>query len=227
MPRPHRADFADITYHVINRANARLQIFATSADYNQFESVLFEAQERVHMRIYAYTVMPNHWHMIVSPRCDGGLTKFAGWLSLTHTKRWHRDHGTVGTGHLYQGRYKSFPIQTDEYFLTACRYVEQNSLRANLVPRAEDWRWGSLWKREYGSEHERQFLSEWPTERPRSYLQWVNERDADNDFARIRTCVNRGQPFGAPSWTEMVTKQFGLETTFRSVGRPWDKNNDS
>lgn len=227
MPRPRRADFADTTYHVINRANARMQIFATSADYNQFENVLFEAQDRVRMRIYAYTVMPNHWHLIVSPRIDGDLMRFVGWLSLTHTKRWHRDHESVGTGHLYQGRYKAFPIGTDEYFLTACRYVEQNPLRANLVSRAQDWRWGSLWKRENGSEQEGRLLSQWTTERPHSYLQWVNECDADDRFTRIRTCVNKGQPFGSPSWTETITKQFGLETTFRSVGRPWDKNNDS
>ncbi len=67
--------------------------------------------------------------------------------TLTHTQRWHASHGTIGTGHLYQGRFKSFPIQTDEYFLTVCRYAERNALRANLVSLAEDWAYGSLYHR--------------------------------------------------------------------------------
>lgn len=227
MPRTLRCDNANMSYHVINRANARLQIFSSSSEFQQFETVLSEAQEKVGIRVYAYVVMPNHWHLVCSPRMDGDLQRFMAWLTMTHTQRWHRDHGSVGTGHLYQGRYKAFPIGTDEYFLTVCRYVEQNPLRANLVSRAEDWRWGSLWKREQGSEHDKQFLSQWTTERPRSYSEWVNERDVNDRLTRIRTCVNRGQPFGSSSWTEMVTKQFGLEATFRSVGRPWDKNNGS
>ena len=70
------------------------------------------------------------------------------WLTLTHTQRWHAHHHTTGTGHLYQGRFKSFPVQSDEHFLTVCRYVERNALRANLVKRAEDWLWNSLWHRQ-------------------------------------------------------------------------------
>jgi len=118
MPRPPRTDIADITYHVINRANARVQIFDTPEDYVVFENALCEARERTEMRIYAYCVMPNHWHLILQPRNDGDLSLFMKWLTLTHTKRWHSDHSTTGTGHLYQGRYKSFPVQSDEYFLT-------------------------------------------------------------------------------------------------------------
>ena len=227
MPRPLRSDFADITYHVINRANARLQIFSSPKEYSQFEDVLSEARERVDMRIYAYVIMPNHWHLIVSPREDGVLTQFMAWLTMTHTQRWHRDHQSVGTGHLYQGRYKSFPIDTDEYFLTACRYVEQNPLRAQLVQRAEEWMWGSLWRREYGSEQKKSLLSTWSTQPQSSYLDWVNEQESDGRLESLRTCVNRGQPFGSEAWTDSITKRFGLESTFRSIGRPWEKNNGS
>src|SRR5208337_3088457 len=95
-------------------------------------------------RLLAYCVMPNHWHLIVWPRQDGELSRFVGWLTLTHTQRWHAQRHTRGSGHVYQGRFKSFPVQGDEHFLTACRYVERNALRANLVERAEAWRWCSL-----------------------------------------------------------------------------------
>ena len=227
MPRTLRSDIADICYHVINRANARMQIFSTPKEFQEFEQVISEAQEKVDMRIYSYVIMPNHWHMILSPYNDGDLQRFMARLTMTHTQRWHRDHGSVGTGHLYQGRYKAFPVSTDEYFLTACRYGEQNPLRAKLVSRSEDWRWGSLWRREFGSGEERAILSPWMTKAPQAYLQWVNECDSDDRLAQLRTCVNRGQPFGSPSWVEETTKRFSLESTFRSAGRPWEKNNGS
>src|SRR6266850_1096513 len=98
------------------------------------------------MRVLAYCVMPNHWHLVLWPRADGDFSHYVGWLTLTHTQRWHAYQHTVGTGHLYQGRFKSFPVQTDEHVLTVCRYVERNPVRAGLVPQAEHWRWGSLWQ---------------------------------------------------------------------------------
>ncbi|MBI4239676.1 transposase [Candidatus Uhrbacteria bacterium] len=220
MPRPLRIDIADVVYHVINRANARVQIFNTPDDFLLFEKVFHEAKEKVDMRIYAYCVMPNHWHLILQPKNDGDLSLFVKWLTLTHTKRWHSAHDTIGSGHLYQGRYKSFPVQSDEYFLTVCRYVEQNPLRARLISKAQDWRWGSLWRREYGSQSQKALLDEWKTERSHDYLTWVNENESDDKIERLRTCVNRGQPFGNTLWTERVAKEWGLESTFRREGRP-------
>ena len=103
------------------------------------------------------------------------------WLAHTHAMRWHVAHGTVGRGHLYQGRFKSFPIQEDEHFLTACRYVERNALAAGVVRRAEDWRWGSLWARRHGDERLEALLSEWPVERPTGWLRLVNEPITDKE----------------------------------------------
>jgi putative transposase len=75
---------------------------------------------------------------------DGDLTSFVSWVTMTHAQRWHAYNGTVGSGHLYQGRFKAFPVEKDDHFLKVCRYVERNAMRANLVDRAEDWRWCSL-----------------------------------------------------------------------------------
>ena len=224
MPRPPRTDIADITYHVINRANACVQIFDTSSDYQTFEATLNDAKERIDMRIHAYCLMPNHWHLILQPRNDWDLSGFMKWLTLTHTKRWHSAHDTAGTGHLYQGRYKSFPIQSDEYFLTVCRYVEQNPLRAKLVKRAQDWRWGSLRRREYGTPGQKTLLNKWDTEQPHYYSSWVNEIESTESLDRLRSCVNRGRPFGNESWVEKVTKEWNLESTFRREGRPASGN---
>src|SRR3989304_5491880 len=148
MGRPLRPASGGVVYHVLNRANARARIFDHDADYAAFLRIGAEAVRRVRVHVLAYCIMPNHWHLIVRPREDGDLSRFTGWLTLTHTQRWHAHRHTTGTGHLYQGRFKSFPVQTDEHFLMLCRYVERNPLRANLVERAEQWPWSSLWARE-------------------------------------------------------------------------------
>ena len=151
MGRPLRVAAGGIVYHMLNRANARLPIFQKDGDYEAFERIIQEALEHVPgMRLLTYCLMPNHWHLVVWPGADGELSDFGHWLTLTHTQRWHAHYRDVGAGHLYQGRFKSFPVQADEHFLTLCRYVERNPVRANLVARAEDWRWGGLWRRRDG-----------------------------------------------------------------------------
>ena len=162
MPRPRRAAEGGLVYHALNRANARLPIFETDEDYAAFERVLAQAVVRHEMRLLAYCLMPNHFHLLLWPREDGDLSQFMRWLTVTHTQRWHAHHRTAGTGHLYQGRFKSFPVESDDNFLTVCRYVERNALRANLVERAEDWRWGSLSARRAKADEERPQLAPWP-----------------------------------------------------------------
>ena len=88
MGRPLRITAGGLVYHVLNRANARMRIFDKGQDYEAFERILDEAVEHVKMRLLAYCVMPNHWHLVVWPRRDGDLSAFVGWLTLTHTQRW-------------------------------------------------------------------------------------------------------------------------------------------
>jgi putative transposase len=127
MGRAKRADDGGMVFHVLNRANARATIFEKPEDYLAFERVLQEALDRVEMRVLSYCLMPNHWHLVLWPRRDGDLSKFMGWLTLTHTQRWHAHHHTVGTGHLYQGRFKSFPVQSDAELAALRRSVNRGS----------------------------------------------------------------------------------------------------
>jgi putative transposase len=137
-------------YHVLNRANTRLPIFDKPGDYEAFERVLVEGVQRYDMRRLAFCLMPNHWHLLVWPKADGDLSRFMAWITLTHTQRWHAQRGSAGTGHVYQGRFKSFPVQEDDHFYTVGRYVERNAKRAQLAKRAEAWRWGSAWRLVHG-----------------------------------------------------------------------------
>jgi putative transposase len=205
-------------YHVLNRANGRLPIFQKDGDYEAMERILGQALEHVPgMRLLGYCLMPNHWHLVVWPRRDGELSDFGHWLTLTHTQRWHAHYHDVGSGHLYQGRFKSFPVGTEEYFLQVCRYVERNALRAGLVKRAEVWRWSSLWQRENKGSV---VLSDWPVPRPDAWVKRVNAVQTAAELEALRRSVQRGQPYGEESWARRVAKRLGLESTFRRRGRP-------
>jgi len=115
MPRTTRHTPGGLVYHALNRANARAKIFLSEGDYQAFEQVLVEAVERVDMRLLAYCVMPSHWHLVLWPRLDNDLSRFMQWLTVTHARRWHTHRHTGGSGHVYQGRFKSFPVQTESY----------------------------------------------------------------------------------------------------------------
>jgi len=164
--------------------------------------------------------MPNHFHLLVWPREDGDLSRFMRWLTMTHTQRWHAHHRTAGTGHLYQGRFKSFPVQSDEHFLTVCRYVERNALRAGLVERAEGWRWGSLGARRAKGDPDRPALTPWPIDRPRDWTARVNRPFGPREEEAVLRSIRRGQPFGSGPWQSEVAARLGLESTFRPRGRP-------
>src|SRR5205085_8782614 len=114
------------------------------ADFQAFEGVLRETRDRTPIRICAYSLMPNHWHLLLWPKHDGDMAAFMQRLTIKHARRWQEHREYAGLGHVYQARYKSFPVQSDEHFFAVARYVERNALRAHLVRRAEEWRWSSL-----------------------------------------------------------------------------------
>jgi putative transposase len=141
-------------------------------------------------------------------------------LTITHVRRWQEHRHYVGLGHVYQGRYKSFPVEEDEHFLAVARYVERNPLRANFVVRAEEWRWSSLWRRCRGNAEENRLLAAWPIEMPADWLERVNRADNAKELEALRHSVQRGRPYGAPDWQRRIAKRLGLESAYRSPGRP-------
>lgn len=220
MPRPRRATSGGLVYHVLNRANARRTIFDNGSDYRAFENVLAETQEHVPIRILAWCLMPNHWHLVLWPRQDGELSDYMRRLTVTHAQRWHAYRGSAGTGHLYQGRFKSFVVQHDAHFLSVCRYVEANALRANLVRRAEDWQWSSLGRACRGKTDLPPCIDAWPVVRPDDWIEYVNQPASAPDMTALRRCAQRGAPYGTKTWTGEIAGQLGLQSTLRPRGRP-------
>jgi REP-associated tyrosine transposase len=220
MPRRLRQADGGIVYHVLNRGVGRMKLFDKPQDYAAFEQVIQEAVERTELRLLAYCLMPNHWHMLVWPRKDGQLSDAMRWLTLTHTQRWHAHRHTAGTGPVYQGRFKSFPVQSDEHFLSVARYVERNPVRARLVKRAEDWQWSSLWRRRHDPSWAGEVLSDWPVTRPRDWLRRVNLALSGAELADLRKSVQRGQPYGGDAWVQNTARRLALESSMRPRGRP-------
>jgi putative transposase len=142
---PRRFAFKHPSYfHVLNRAVRRDRLFFSPWDYEAFLRALAYAQAHVTMPILAYCVMPNHFHLVVGPTVTPILSSFMHRLTITHSKRWHVAHGSVGTGSVYQGRFKAVRIKDDAHFATVCRYVELNPVRAGLVEDVSEWRWSSV-----------------------------------------------------------------------------------
>lgn len=216
MPRVARLDVGGYPYHVINRAVMRLPIFSTASDYRLFEDLLFETAEETGMRILAYCIMPNHWHLLLYPEQDGDLGRFMHRLTNAHTRRFRVLTRTIGTGPLYQGRYKSFIIEDDKHLLTVFKYVERNAVRASLSRTAEEWRWGSAYHRTKGTRP----FTESPTPLPEPYIEWINTRESSEELKELRTSVNKTRPFGRDSWVDAMVLQFNLGATTRNPGRP-------
>lgn len=220
MPRLARVDLGDYVYHIINRAVGRLKIFESKEDYLLFEEALADAKRETDMRILAYVIMPNHWHLVLYPRNAGDLGTFMHRLTNAHTRRVHVRTRTIGHGPLYQGRYKSFIVQNDPHFLTLIKYAERNPVRAKLSKTCEVWRWGSAWRRINGTKEQQTLLGEPPVPLPNRYRLWVNTPEKEDELKTIRLSVNKGVPYGKDRWVNTMVTKYNLESTRRFAGRP-------
>src|SRR5688572_21797926 len=207
MPRTARASLGNWCYHVLNRGNARADVFHKHADFEAFVALFEPACERLRMRILAYCLMPNHFHLVLRPYGDGDLGRWMQWLMTSHVRRYHRHYG--GSGHVWQGRFKAFPIQEDEHLLTVLRYGERNPLRANLVAKAEDWLWSSATRPRAGLPE----LDAGPVRRPARWRQFVNEPQTDAEVKRLRESIRRGRPFGDAPWMQQTAEELGIESS--------------
>jgi putative transposase len=220
MPRQARNAPGGYVYHVLNRANGRLRLFRKDADFLAFHQVIAEAMARHPIRLLDWCVMSNHWHFVVWPKTDDDVTAFFRWLTHTHTQRWHAHHGTSGTGHVYQGRFKCFPIQQDDHLAQVLRYVQLNPVRAKIVKKASAWRWGSCHIRQHGPAELKALLSDWPIDMPTNWDAWLDEPLNKETVERIGLNIRKGRPYGSDLWVKRTANSLGLESTLRPQGRP-------
>ncbi len=220
MSRPRRYSPGGMVFHVLNRGAGRRVLFTKDEDFLAFERVVEETLRTRRMRLWAYCLMPNHWHSVVWPERDGDLPAFMQQVTNTHVKRWKEHRHEIGYGHLYQGRYKCFPVETEDYFYQVVRYVERKA------PRANPWS-----KRDRGAGRvcavvEREdtafpILSAWPLPRPTDWLQLVNQPQTEAEVSggvavlrQSRSALRRSQ------LGHRHGRAIGAEWTIRPRGRP-------
>jgi putative transposase len=216
MPRTGRASIGGICYHVINRGNAQIEVFHKDGDYRAFVELIGLACQRIPMRVLAYCVMPNHFHLGLWPRSDKDLGRWMQWLLTTHVRRYHRHYRS--SGHVWQGRFKAFPIEQDDHLLTVLRYVERNPLRAGLVEQAENWRWSSL--HHWQMKDQPCGMDPGPVLRPEPWIKRVNQPLSSAELEQVRHSANRGTPYGSTGWVSRMAAQLGLSASLRPRGRP-------
>ena len=221
MPRTARASVGDVIYHVMNRWNASSQVFHDDEDYAAFIDLLRKAHERLKLGVLAYCVMPNHFHLVLRPHKDGDLGLWMHWLLTSHVRRHHHRHQS--SGHIWQGRFKAFPVQDDVHLFTVLRYVERNPLRAGLVTDASAWPWSSL--RWWRCRKRPPFLEPTDDVTSADWVALVQSPHTDDELVALRQSAHRGTPFGSAEWVDKVAHKMGLQFTLNPPGRPrgWRK----
>jgi putative transposase len=210
MPRIPRGQQAGFVYHVINRGNGRATVFHKDADYKAFLSLLALAKKRHPVKLFAFSLMPNHFHFLMESSHEQSLSQFMQWLLTAHVRRYHKHYGS--SGHVWQGRFKSFPVQRDEHFLMVLRYVLQNPVRSGLTASVNDWPWSSWCHSD--------LTDPCPVEVEANWTTTVEDSLTASQLTSIRQSVNRQRPFGETAWSERIARLFGLESTLRPRGRP-------
>ncbi|MBK9308796.1 MAG: transposase [Nitrospira sp.] len=210
MPRIPRGYSIGYAYHILNRGNGGATVFHKDADYAAFIELLGTAKARHSIDLFGFCLMPNHFHVVVAPTTVDGLSSFMQWWMTSHVRRYHRHYKSLG--HVWQGRFKSFPIQQDGHLLTVLRYVLNNPVRAKLVEQAGEWLWSSL--------RYPKLLAPLPDSERADLPQWLGHPLHHDELDLLRTCVNRQRPFGTADWIARIAASMGLESTLRSRGRP-------
>ncbi|MGE0464713.1 MAG: transposase [Vicinamibacterales bacterium] len=192
MPRSRRYTPPDSILHLVNRGNDRKRLFHADRDYEAFLELISETRTRCPMRLLAYCLMPNHWHMVVWPDAAQAVSAFCHRLCTVHALRHRRDTQTLGHGHLYQHRYHSFAVESERQYYLVMRYVEANPVRAGLVDQAQLWKWSSLAERE-GCE--RGLLHPGPLPLPSGWAALVNEALPRETLDETRARLQRTKPY--------------------------------
>ncbi len=216
MPRIARGLVGGFIYHVLNRGNGKQRVYHKDKDYNAFMSLIRDAKARIPISVFAYCLMPNHFHLVLMPPDGADLSRWMQWLMTSHVRRYHGHYHTCG--HVWQGRFKSFIAKQDEHLVTLVRYVEGNPVRAGLVKTAGDWQWSSHASRSTCGEGA--FMDALPVQLPENWTELVDRPLQEIEIEHIRTCVQRQRPYGDEDWQEELCKQLGLGSTIRPRGRP-------
>jgi len=140
MSRPLRIEYPDAWYHVMNRGRQGESVFRKQDDYHIFIELLKETVDMWNLRVGAYCLIPNHYHLLIQTP-DANLSRCMRHLNGVYTQRFNRNH--LFDGQLFRGRYKAILVEGDSYLLELVRYVHRNPFAAGLVKVIDKYPWSS------------------------------------------------------------------------------------
>ena len=227
MPRSLRITIPNLPFHILNRGNNRQVIFLDEEDFDYFIALLKRFKKELKFKLYHFCLMSNHTHFVMEPTVDGSLPKIMQKLTLAHTRYFNNKYR--GVGHVWQGRYKSSLIDSDNYFVWCGIYNELNPVRAGLVKKPEDWQWSSF--RFYGLGENNSSLAELIDtdpyylglgdtieERCKKYRENI-EKIMEEDFLfNIRKNLDEGV-YGKQSFIQAMKEKFDISSS-NPIGRP-------
>jgi len=222
MPRHARILLPDTPHHLVHRGHNRKRVFNESADFQYYLSTLKEWSTALGVSVHAWCLMTNHVHLVVNPGVrTESISKLMKRLAGRQTRYVNALEGRSGT--LWEGRYKSSPIQSEAYLLQCCRYVELNPVRAKMVARAQDYPWSS-YRSKIGLEAS-SLLSPDPLylgfKSPREdYQAFVEQGVPTQEQKFIQERVQRRGLTGDSAFLDEVELQTGIRVEYRKRGRP-------
>lgn len=226
MPRVGRVVLPDYPHHIVQRGHNRQVVFAQESDFSVYIENLRELKVECGIQIHAYCLMTNHVHLLLQPgEAIAELGRFMKALSARMTRHFNRLERRSGT--LWESRYKSSPVQTEQYLLACCRYIELNPVRAHMVDQPGAWPWSSYNARMGGAGAEwldldpmYLALGEEEAIRRQRYQAFLETGIPDTEWALIHQAVKRGQLTGNARFAEQVEQIVGRRIETRGPGRP-------
>jgi putative transposase len=225
MPRPPRISAAGLTFHVVQRGNDRHRTFFDAADYRAYLLLLNRISSRYLTGIHAYALMTNHVHLLMTSRRVDGISLTMQQTASSYGRYINKRYERTGT--LWEGRFRSSPVDTDYYCLACYRYIELNPVRAGIVALPGDYRWSSY--RENTGERGISIVIPHPsflaiaaseTQRNESYAEIVNEGIGQTTLEQIRKSTATGAPIGDRTFCQTVERETGVSLERRRPGRP-------
>jgi len=217
MPRLARIVAPNTPHHVTQRGNRRQQTFFRDVDYLRYLQLAAEWCAKADVECWGYCLMPNHVHLILTPKTEAGLRAALAPLHWRYTCEVNRRERW--TGYLWQGRFASYPMDED-YFVQASRYVGLNPVRASLTERAEEWPWSSV--RAHVAAKDDALVRTAPL---RAHVRGSMANFFATDVAaearkKLRNATATGRPLGGAEWLKALETSAGRALGERPRGRP-------
>ena len=225
MARRPRLTVIGVPQHVIQRGNNRQATFFADEDYRLFLAYLSEAARKHDCSVHAYVLMTNHVHLLLTPNQPDAVSRTMQDVGRRYVQYVNFTYRRSGT--LWEGRFKASLVDTQQYFLACCRYIELNPVRAGIAKAPEDYPWSSYRHYALGQENgllsaheEYRALGTTEVERQSAYRALFSNSVDETGLQEIREMVNRGWPLGSERFKDEI--EAALERTARPPqrGRP-------